>query len=89
MTTPKKGIGKRKPVLFDCVVRCVQHTGLNEYADANSIVILYPQATTTVLNPKGCWDWWGYAGPGYASQLGVQMATVKAMLDSVMTGELF
>lgn len=62
----------------------VNHTGLNDYASTNGIIVLYPQAVPTLDNPKGCWDWWGYTGVDYASQLGVQMATVKAMLDSIL-----
>eukprot|EP01117_Protostelium_nocturnum_P010309 TRINITY_DN3703_c0_g1_i1.p1 TRINITY_DN3703_c0_g1~~TRINITY_DN3703_c0_g1_i1.p1 ORF type:complete len:331 (+),score=85.78 TRINITY_DN3703_c0_g1_i1:160-1152(+) len=56
-------------------------TGYNGWAEANNIIILYPQANTNVLNPKGCWDWWGYTGADYATKLGVQMGTVKGMVD--------
>lgn len=47
----------------------VDGAGVNEWADANRIVVLYPQARPTTpslvaaslpLNPMGCWDWWGY-----------------------------
>jgi len=61
----------------------VNNTGLNEVAAAYNIIVLYPQAMATLTNPKGCWDWWGYSGEDYSSQLGVQMKTVKAMLDSI------
>ena len=37
----------------------VTRAGYNGWAEANRIVVLYPQATATPLNPKGCWDWWG------------------------------
>ena len=42
--------------------RFVRQAGYNEVAELNNIVILYPQAISTVLplNPQGCWDWWGY-----------------------------
>lgn len=39
------------------------HSGLNEIAEANNLIILYPQASVSKIypyNPKGCWDWWGY-----------------------------
>jgi hypothetical protein len=53
-------------------------------AAANDLVVLYPQVRRTVpLNPKGCFDWWGYTGPDYASQLGVQMHAVRGMLSAV------
>ena len=34
--------------------------GYNRWAEANNIVVLYPQLTTRQFNPEGCWDWWGY-----------------------------
>ena len=37
----------------------------------------------TVLNPKGCFDWWGYTGLDYASNLGIQMAAVKRMIQQL------
>ena len=62
----------------------VANSGLNEWADANGIVILYPSARASLLNPKGCWDWWGYTSPAYASKLGLQMATVRAMVAALL-----
>ena len=32
-------------------------------------------------NPIGCWDFWGYRGPDYATRRGAQMRAVIAMLD--------
>ncbi|KYR01545.1 polyhydroxybutyrate depolymerase [Tieghemostelium lacteum] len=61
------------------------NTGYNQIADTNNIIILYPQALATELNPKGCFDWWGFAGEDYASQDGAQMSTVKSMLDSLVS----
>ena len=61
----------------------VQHAGYNSHAEQNGIVMLYPQAHTTILNPKGCWDWWGYTSPSYACQLGIQMAMVNSMVAAL------
>jgi len=69
--------------LGDINTTFVVHAGYNGWAEANNIIILYPQAKTTSVNPNGCWDWWGYTGASYASQLGVQIATVKNMIDYV------
>jgi poly(3-hydroxybutyrate) depolymerase len=65
--------------------------GYNRWAEANDIIVLYPQTaplTTTLFglelpwpNPKGCWDWWGYTGGDYAAKSGGQIAAVKAMID--------
>ncbi|ELT87181.1 hypothetical protein CAPTEDRAFT_207153 [Capitella teleta] len=40
-----------------------RNTGYNEVAELNNIIMLYPQATWSMLNVKGCWDWWGYNTP--------------------------
>jgi poly(3-hydroxybutyrate) depolymerase len=67
------------------------HAGYNRWAEANDIIVLYPQTapkTTTVFglelpwpNPKGCWDWWGYTGGNYADKTAGQIAAVQAMID--------
>jgi poly(3-hydroxybutyrate) depolymerase len=64
----------------------VRHSGLNEWAETNDIVVLYPQAiqsNTIPYNPKGCWDWWGYTGADYACKLGAQVATIRNMIRAV------
>jgi len=41
-------------------------TGYNQLAEANDLIILYPQvqpSTSAPLNPQGCWDFWGYSSP--------------------------
>jgi len=59
----------------------VEKTGYNNWAEANDIIILYPEAMATMLNPKGCWDWWGYTGIDYCTQDAPQMATVYNMVQ--------
>jgi poly(3-hydroxybutyrate) depolymerase len=56
--------------------------GLNEWADSNHLVVLYPQTKNSSLmplNPQGCWDWWGYTDEDYANQRGQQIQAVSAM----------
>jgi uncharacterized protein (TIGR03382 family) len=67
----------------------VKESGLDEWADTNGIVVLYPQAiaSSTPNNPEGCWDWWGYTGASYALQSGPQMAAIAAMIEQV-TGQV-
>ena len=44
----------------------VRNAGYNEVADLNDIIILYPQAiANSLVNPLGCWDWYGYTGVAY------------------------
>ena len=62
----------------------IRRSGLNEWADTNRIVVLYPQTISKALkNPNGCWDWWGYDDPDYATKQGRQMRAVKGMVDRI------
>ena len=65
--------------------RFVREAGYNEWADSNDLVILYPQTKSSMLplNPKGCWDWWGYTDADYATRKGNQIATVAAMVQAL------
>lgn len=61
-----------------------RHAGYNAWADTNHLVVLYPQTEASDLspmNPKGCWDWWGYTGHQFASRQGLQMAAIWAMAE--------
>ncbi|MFJ3256328.1 hypothetical protein ACIPK9_26270 [Streptomyces sp. NPDC086771] len=62
--------------------RFARESHLNEYADTNDLVILYPQTDISLLrgNPQGCWDWWGYTGRDYAQKSAPQM---RAVLNEV------
>jgi hypothetical protein len=60
--------------------------GYNEWAEANRLLILYPQVASSKmapLNPSGCWDWWGYSGANYATRDGLQIASVMATIDTL------
>ena len=64
----------------------VEHSGLNNWADSNHMVVLYPQtknSTFLPLNPQGCWDWWGYADENYATQDGKQIQAVKQLANAL------
>lgn len=63
----------------------VENTGYLEWAAANDIVVVFPQAKANDLNPKGCWDFWGYTGVDYASSLAVQTSTIKNMVERIIT----
>lgn len=63
-----------------------RNAGYNRWADINRIVVLYPQVAKSLVwpfNPKGCWDWWGYSGPNYATRNGLQLASVHRMLAAL------
>ncbi|WP_194838690.1 PHB depolymerase family esterase [Nocardia sp. XZ_19_369] len=64
---------------------------LNEYADTNNMIVLYPQAiplsTAGTTNPNGCWNWWGYGGDAaYAWHGGKQLEAISAMVRKLSSG---
>lgn len=59
-------------------------TGYNEFADANGIIVLYPQVHAADLppNPRGCWDFWGYSDrSAFYTRAAPQMQAVMAMVQ--------
>lgn len=60
-------------------------TGYAEMADTNNMIVLFPQVksimSTTLQNPEGCWDFWGYTGDKFYSKDAPQMKTIMAMLQ--------
>jgi hypothetical protein len=75
--------------------------GVNEWADTNRLVVLYPQAHATTVaelpsqdasslfntNPEGCWNWWGYAGDKqFLTKQGVQVGAIWSMVQR-LTGQ--
>ncbi|MDT9686896.1 PHB depolymerase family esterase [Streptomyces sp. P9(2023)] len=64
----------------------VDRAYLNEYADTNDMIVLYPQAaaTATLENPNGCWNWWGYLGDSaYAQHGGRQIEAIMGMVRAL------
>jgi poly(3-hydroxybutyrate) depolymerase len=62
-------------------------SGINEWADTNGIVVLYPYAiksSTVPYNPQGCWDWWGYDDPNYSVKTGTQITIVYKMVQHLI-----
>ena len=66
----------------------VKNSGINEWADNNNIIVLYPQTIAAVnpVNPEGCWDWWGYTGGNYAVQASPQMTAIMGMVQQITSG---
>jgi hypothetical protein len=63
-----------------------EQSGLNNWADSNNLLILYPQTKSSMmlpLNPQGCWDWWGYTGDDYATRDGEQIKAVAQIARSL------
>ena len=55
----------------------VRNLDLNEYAEANDIVVLYPQARGSKAVGTGCWNWVSYKNdPQFDTKLGRELRTV-------------
>jgi len=70
--------------------RWVKEAGINEWADSNKLVVIYPDTIASsapgVTNPNACFDWWGYSNqvdPNYALKSGLQMTVLYAMVQRV------
>ena len=76
----------------------VKNTGYLEIAEANNIIMLFPQLKSSILyplNPQGCWDWWGYSEVvplplswSFPTNSGTQMKLVHRMIKDVQNGKL-
>ncbi|MFY9779074.1 MAG: PHB depolymerase family esterase [Candidatus Baltobacteraceae bacterium] len=63
-----------------------REAGLDQWADTNGIIVLYPNAAMNLENPAGCWDWWGYTGRAYARKSGPQMRAIASMVERIEAG---
>jgi hypothetical protein len=68
----------------------IRLSGLNEWADTNRLIVVYPQVLPSLVEPvvngQGCWDWWGYDSPDYAQKSGRQLLMTKRMVDRITSG---
>jgi len=77
------GCAQGGPSVGDAFVR---GAGYLEVAEANRIVLLFPQVEKSLqpLNAFGCWDWWGYDGDDYATRDGRQVRAVRSMIADLL-----
>jgi len=77
-------------VLHGCAQSAVQvgtdfirQSGYLSWAEANDILLAFPQVVPGSLNPYACWDWWGYTGAEYRWRNGKQMVVVTDWIKSL------
>jgi poly(3-hydroxybutyrate) depolymerase len=70
--------------------RWVIEAGINEWADTNKLVVVYPDTIASSApgptNPNACFDWWGYSNqydPNYALKSGLQMSVLYSIVQRV------
>jgi poly(3-hydroxybutyrate) depolymerase len=63
-------------------------SGYVEVAEANDIIILFPQIVKNLIlgNGYGCWDWWGYTSPTFATKYGPQIMVIEHIVDQFRAG---
>jgi len=61
----------------------IRGSGFARWADANRLIVLFPQTRRSTVNPKACWDWWGYTGLNFRDRSALQIAAVRAMLEAL------
>ncbi len=69
--------------------RFAANAGLNAWASQNRIVVAYPQIKSSLMNPQGCWDWWGYTGSQYDQRSGKQISGIDAMIAAFVAAKLY
>jgi poly(3-hydroxybutyrate) depolymerase len=63
-------------------MKFIEGSGFARWADANRLVVLFPQISANpVVNPKGCWDWWGYTGEDYLTKDAPQISAIWRMAE--------
>lgn len=58
-------------------------SGYLPWAQANGIVLAFPQVKPQPRNPLGCWDWWGYASDSFQYRDGVQQKVLVNWLTTL------
>lgn len=61
----------------------IRESGYANWADSNALVILFPEAASSPVNPQGCWDWWGYTAKDYLTRDAPQIEIVYRMLKQL------
>ena len=61
----------------------IQQSGYLSWAEANDIILAFPQVVPGTLNPYACWDWWGYTDADYRWRNGKQMVVLTDWIKSL------
>jgi poly(3-hydroxybutyrate) depolymerase len=68
-------------------LRFALDSGYLDYVEANKLIVLFPQTWITEdnypLNPKGCWDWYGWTGRQYATNQGAEPRWLMAWIQNI------
>jgi len=62
----------------------IANSGYLEVAEANNMIVVFPQAWSSMENSIGCWDTYGLTSSLYATQQGAQVSVVRNMLSRIL-----
>ena len=70
-----------------------RRAGFNQWAEANRIVVLYPQLhygsrALAASEADDCWDQGGSTGPAWSDKDGAQVRAVQAMINRLVSGDV-
>lgn len=65
----------------------IEQSGYLLWAEANNIVLAFPQVASAAANPIACWDWWGYTGASYRWRDGAQMKVLADWLRGTTSNQ--
>jgi hypothetical protein len=66
----------------------VEGSGFARWADSNRMVVLFPQVSASLVNPQGCWDWWGYTGSSYLTEQAPQIDAIWQMVERLASHDV-
>ncbi len=61
----------------------IMQSGYLRWAEANNIVLAFPQVAASPSNPLACWDWWGYTGADYRWRNAAQMKLLAEWMQQL------
>ncbi len=63
----------------------ITQSGYNNWAETNSLIIYYPSVDKSLLNPAGCWDWWGYTSSDFATKDSLQIQSILKTANQIQS----
>ncbi|SFC26429.1 Esterase PHB depolymerase [Marinospirillum celere] len=64
----------------------IEKSGYLQEADARQLVMVFPQIDSSLTNPKGCWDWWGYESSAFDTREGPQVEALRGIWKTLLSG---
>ena len=68
-------------------LKFARDAGYLDYVEKNNLIVLFPQTWIGVdnypLNPKGCWDWYGWTGRDYATRKGSEVKWLMSWIEEI------